>query len=164
VQYYLTILPEVRFHKTGRNPEKYLLRQAFSPAWFSNCVGNPLLPEEVLWRRKEAFSDGVSGQTRSLYQILGDHASTLASSSDTTSTGSKTHDWNPPKTAEQRWYREIFEEAYPGLGRLVPYFWMPKYVDAKDASARTLDIYRNDSDGIDDQEFAEFTEFEDDGF
>jgi asparagine synthase (glutamine-hydrolysing) len=88
----------------------------------------------------------------------------LASSSDTTSTGSKTHDWNPPKTAEQRWYREIFEEAYPGLGRLVPYFWMPKYVDAKDASARTLDIYRNDSDGIDDQEFAEFTEFEDDGF
>jgi asparagine synthase (glutamine-hydrolysing) len=165
VQYYLSILPEVRFHKTGRNPEKYLLRQAFSPAWFSDCAGNPLLPEKVLWRRKEAFSDGVSGKTRSLYEILGDHASTLFPSPETaTSTGAKVYDWNPPKTAEQRWYREIFEEAYPGLGRLVPYFWMPKYVNATDASARTLDIYHKDSNDIssDDQEFVEFAEFEDD--
>jgi asparagine synthase (glutamine-hydrolysing) len=48
---------------------------------------------------------------------------------------------NPPQTAEQRWYRAIFEEAYPGMANLVPYFWMPKYVEAKDASARTLSIY-----------------------
>lgn len=153
VQFYLSILPEIRFHKLGRNPEKYLLRQAFSPAWFANCQGNPLLPEEVLWRRKEAFSDGVSGQTRSLYEILGDHAK----SSKTLDLEQKSYTWNPPKTAEQQWYRQIFEEAYPGLGRLVPYFWMPKYVEASDASARTLDIYR---DGQTDEE-TESTEFVD---
>jgi len=153
VQFYLSILPEIRFHKLGRNPEKYLLRQAFSPAWFANCQGNPLLPEEVLWRRKEAFSDGVSGQTRSLYEILGDHAK----SSKTLDLEQKSYMWNPPKTAEQQWYRQIFEEAYPGLGRLVPYFWMPKYVEASDASARTLDIYR---DGQTDEE-TESTEFVD---
>lgn len=33
--------------------EKYLLRKAFD--------GLDLLPKEVLWRTKEAFSDGVSG-------------------------------------------------------------------------------------------------------
>jgi asparagine synthase (glutamine-hydrolysing) len=46
-----------------------------------------------------------------------------------------------PKTAEQFFYRKIFEKFYPGLGHLVPYFWMPKYVEANDASARTLSIY-----------------------
>ena len=29
-----------------------------------------LLPPEILWRKKEAFSDGVSSKGRSLYQIL----------------------------------------------------------------------------------------------
>ena len=46
-----------------------------------------------------------------------------------------------PKTAEQLYYRMIFEKSYPGMGRIVPYFWMPKYVNATDASARTLSIY-----------------------
>jgi asparagine synthase (glutamine-hydrolysing) len=48
---------------------------------------------------------------------------------------------NPPTTAEQAYYRKVFEDFYPGHGKIVPYFWMPKYVDATDASARTLDIY-----------------------
>ncbi len=33
--------------------EKYLLRKAF------DCPENPYLPEDVLWRQKEQFSDGV---------------------------------------------------------------------------------------------------------
>ena len=39
--------------------EKALLREAFDD------VDAPLLPREVLWRRKEAFSDGVSKPERS---------------------------------------------------------------------------------------------------
>jgi asparagine synthase (glutamine-hydrolysing) len=50
---------------------------------------------------------------------------------------------NPVKTSEQFFYRRIFEDEYPGRGGLVPYFWMPKYVDATDASARTLTLYDN---------------------
>jgi asparagine synthase (glutamine-hydrolysing) len=160
VQYYLSILPEVRFHKMGRNPEKYLLRQAFSMAWFTNHRGKPLLPDQVIWRKKEAFSDGVSGQARSLYEILGEHATTLTIEQ-------RSYTWNQPKTAEQRWYRQVFEEAYPGLGCLVPYFWMPKYVDATDASARTLDIYHESPtshENDDDPDFVDFAEFEDDTF
>lgn len=130
VQYYLSILPEVRCHNNNKNPEKYLLRSAFDSEHF--------LPQNVLWRRKEAFSDGVSGNARSLYEILQDHAKTI--DLDVNIVPVYTH--NPPQTVEQRWYRIIFEEAYPGLGHLVPYFWMPKYVEAKDASARTLDLYK----------------------
>ena len=33
--------------------EKYILRKAF------DVVDDPYLPEEVLWRQKEQFSDGV---------------------------------------------------------------------------------------------------------
>ena len=37
---------------------------------------------------------------------------------------------------------KLFEEYYPNMSHIVPYFWMPKYVDASDASARTLNIYK----------------------
>jgi asparagine synthase (glutamine-hydrolysing) len=37
----------------------------------------------------------------------------------------------------------LFEEYYPGYANVVPYFWMPKYVNATDPSARTLGIYKD---------------------
>ena len=39
---------------------------------------------------------------------------------------------------------------YPNFGYVIPYFWMPKYVNANDASARTLDIYNDDTNNIND--------------
>ena len=48
---------------------------------------------------------------------------------------------NPPTTKEQIYYRNLFEQYYPQCAHIIPYFWMPKYVNAKDASARTLDVY-----------------------
>jgi asparagine synthase (glutamine-hydrolysing) len=46
---------------------------------------------------------------------------------------------------EQLYYRTIFDNLYPGQDHLIPYFWMPKYVDATDSSARSLDIYSLDT-------------------
>jgi asparagine synthase (glutamine-hydrolysing) len=43
--------------------------------------------------------------------------------------------------SEKAYYRRIFDELYPNCAHIVPYYWMPKYTDAKDPSARTLDIY-----------------------
>ena len=130
VQFYLSLPIEARF--LPDKPEKYWLRKAFSEEEF----GEPLLPPEVLWRRKEAFSDGVSGEGRSLYQILQEHCkNAIISGTDTI------HSINSPTTEEQIYYRNIFEKCYPGFGEVVPYFWMPRYVEAKDASARTLSIY-----------------------
>ena len=112
--------------------EKYILRNAFG--------GMGLLPDDVLWRRKEAFSDGVSATERSLYQILQEYAAKMVGGADVSQSG-WTH--NPPQTTEQYYYRSIFEQAYPGRGDIVPYMWMPKYVNATDASARTLEIYND---------------------
>jgi asparagine synthase (glutamine-hydrolysing) len=50
---------------------------------------------------------------------------------------------NTPDTEEKIYYRKLFEEYYPNMSHVIPYFWMPKYVEATDASARTLSIYKN---------------------
>ena len=39
--------------------------------------------------------------------------------------------------------------VYPNFGYIIPYFWMPKYVNANDASARTLEIYNDNVDYVD---------------
>lgn len=61
--YFLSLLPEVRQPRDGI--EKYLLRTAFDKTG--------LLPNDILWRPKEAFSDGISSIKRSWYEILQDH-------------------------------------------------------------------------------------------
>jgi hypothetical protein len=62
---------------TGKS-EKYWLRYAFSTNHYCPDSGlDTILPENVLWRRKEAFSDGVSGTQRSLYQILQDYCAKM---------------------------------------------------------------------------------------
>jgi len=159
VQTYLSIPMNLRNHTIRNNCEKYLLRNAFDSVFFMNNDSKPLLPDCVLWRTKEAFSDGVSKTSRSLYQIIQEHTDALIVSEypeykkvenkedfiagliekDPALKNIKGH--LVPKTSEQYYYRKIFEEKYSGLGRVVPYFWMPKYVEAKDASARTLQVY-----------------------
>jgi asparagine synthase (glutamine-hydrolysing) len=133
VQYYLSIHPEIRY-TTNKKCEKFLLRNAFSSKNFKNSNGLPLLPDSILWRRKEAFSDGVSKNTRSLYEIIQENVPDIKNK--------KVYTINNPDTNEKYYYREIFESYYPDLDNIIPYYWMPKYVNAKDASARTLDIYK----------------------
>ena len=61
VDYYLSIDPQFKEHGKGKM-EKYTLRKAFE--------GTDILPREVLWRRKEAFSDGVSSQEEGWYKTI----------------------------------------------------------------------------------------------
>ena len=48
-------------------------------------------------------------------------------------------------TNEQAYYRYVFDAFYPGASDIVPYYWMPRFVHATDASARTLDMYDEDA-------------------
>jgi asparagine synthase (glutamine-hydrolysing) len=104
------------------------------------------LPDEVLWRSKEAFSDGVSKNDRSLYEILQDK---IRDKLDVKSENERMDlskldlkDHLLPETLEQDYYRSIFEKYYSGSGDILDFFWMPKFVNATDSSARTLDIYK----------------------
>jgi asparagine synthase (glutamine-hydrolysing) len=90
-----------------------------------------------LFRKKEAFSDGVSGLQRSWYQIIQEYLKDMAFVD-------KSYLYNPPITKEQKYYRKIFDSYYPTCDHIIPYFWMPKYVNARDASARTLQLYSLD--------------------
>jgi asparagine synthase (glutamine-hydrolysing) len=113
--------------------EKWCLRKAFEETG--------LLPSEVLWRKKEAFSDGVSSTEKSWYQEVQDRIE---------SKGLVPFDWeqrakefaNPvPKTKEAFYYRTVYETLYKHTGTYWP-FWMPKWSgETTDPSARTLSLY-----------------------
>ena len=137
VQFYLSLPPALRFHKRNNQCEKYLLRKAFSDTG--------LLPNEVLWRTKEAFSDGVSSLKKSWYSIIDEKI--IEQYGDTYDSIPPGVDWmhNVPVTREQIFYRRLFDRHYSGCSHTIPYFWMPKYTNAKDSSARTLDIYKQKS-------------------
>ena len=61
--YYLSIPPEERQPQDGI--EKHLLRSAFA--------NTGLLPDEILWRPKEGFSDGLASMRKSWYKLLQEH-------------------------------------------------------------------------------------------
>ena len=143
-QYYLSIPATIRYIALQKNCEKYLLRSAFDFKNYLNSQGESLLPQEILWRRKEAFSDGVSDTSRSLYQILKEYSTKQLSVIPNVN---HQYNENTPITDEQKYYRMLFDIYYPGCSKIVPYFWMPKYVDADDASARTLAIYTDKDTG-----------------
>ncbi len=113
-----------------------MLRNSFSIDNYKDFEGKQLLPDQILWRRKEAFSDGVSNHGRSLYQILQEHI--------VKSWENKFIKQFPVNIeTEKMYYRSIFDESYKNHTYILPYFWMPKYSNATDPSARTLDIYNS---------------------
>jgi asparagine synthase (glutamine-hydrolysing) len=118
----------------GKHAEKAILRKAFA--------GTNLLPDAVLYRKKEAFSDGVSGGTgeKSWYQICQEHA--LAEVGEGWEQKAAVFKHLTPKTAEAYYYRVLFDRLYRRAETCIPYFWMPKWSPgANDPSARTLEVY-----------------------
>ena len=111
---------------SGIAMEKQILREAFD-------IGN-WLPREVLWRKKEAFSDGVSSTSDSWYLRCSEYAQTKGLF---VSWWQEEH--NPPLTKEACWYRSLFEESYgKRFVTVIPHMWMPRWVNGTDPSARTL--------------------------
>jgi asparagine synthase (glutamine-hydrolysing) len=93
-----------------------------------------------MWRTKEAFSDGVSSMKKSWYETIQENVALNATLDLNYSTEGLI---NPPKTPEQKYYRQIFERHFSGRGNVIPYFWMPRFTQAEDSSARTLKIYES---------------------
>ncbi len=83
----------------GGKIEKNLLREAFAD----------LLPEEILWRQKEQFSDGVG---YSWIDTLREMTSEKVSD-ELFARSKERFPVNPPMTKEQYFYRCIFDELFP---------------------------------------------------
>lgn len=133
VNYYMNIPPSYKIPRKG--VEKYLLRKAFEHL--------NLLPKEVLWRTKEAFSDGVSSVEDSWYSTIQKFVNTQISDEEY-KYQSILCEPNPPELKETLYYRKIFDAAYPGCARILPYYWLPKWTgdNVKDPSARVLEVYK----------------------
>lgn len=118
--------------------EKALLRAAFA--------GDDLLPESVLWRRKNGFSDSVSDINRSWSVIIGEHVDGLVSDA-AYEEGRLRYAHDTPMTKEGYYYRTVFEEFYGDrhAASLTPYQWLPRWCgDVVDPSARVLATYAAD--------------------
>jgi len=131
--YYLSLPPQMRQPKDG--VEKHLLRSAFE---------GDVIPSEILWRPKEAFSDGVSSKKKSWFEILQSYIGEKVTD-EMMSEAAARFPFRPPTTKEAYYYRDTFESFYsPDMSKLIPYQWMPKWVGADDPSARVLTHYKND--------------------
>ena len=139
----LSIDPKLRLpthnEKLGHRIEKFLLRSSFE--------AENLLPFEALWRKKEAFSDGVSGEKRSWFEIIQEHAQTLYSDEDLEQR-KKEYSHMPPVNKESLYFRDIFEKHYgKNIDEIVPHYWLPKWSgDITEPSARVLNAYKRGED------------------
>ncbi|KAM7383762.1 hypothetical protein PAMA_011221 [Pampus argenteus] len=133
--YYMSLPEGMRVPKNG--VEKHLLRESFK--------GLNLIPDDILWRRKEAFSDGVMSMKKSWYTCLQEHLESVVNDAQMKNAHS-TFPYNPPLTKEAYYFRQVFEKAYPGRANWLTHYWMPRWTNATDPSARTLSIYKADKD------------------
>jgi len=108
-------------------PEKHILRTAF------DSIEDPYLPQEILWRQKEQFSDGVG------YSWI-DQLVTFCSkqvSDKEMEMASKLFPHNTPLTKEAYYFRKIFTEYYPEqLAAEMIEMWVPKWQKNADPSGR----------------------------
>ena len=112
---------------------KYLRRRAFER--------DHLLPDEILWRQKAAFSDAVG---HSMVDDLKEYAEGFYTDEEYEEKR-RMYGYARPFTKESLLYREIFEKYYPGQAEMIADFWMPNRewegCDVNDPSARVLSNY-----------------------
>ena len=109
MEYYMSIDPSKKMVKDGM--EKHLLRTAFEHD----------LPQDVVWRRKDGFSDGVSSFEKPWYEIIEEYAQKKY--------GMKERDM----------YKHIYDKYYSGIYN-IPYMWMPKWSNSKDSNPSNRSI------------------------
>ena len=133
----------------GGRIEKQVLRRAFEG----------VLPDEILWRQKEQFSDGVG---YAWIDSLRELAERKVSDQQLTTAGSR-FPLNPPQSKEAYLYRAIFTDHFPGesAAACVPagpsiacstsaaLRWDRSFADNADPSGRAVagihaDAYRHD--------------------
>ncbi len=137
--------PKQKMIVPGEKMEKHVLRKAF------DTPEDPYLPDSVLWRQKEQFSDGVG---YSWVDGLKDFAESAVSDFEFAKR-EETYPHNTPLTKEAYLYRRIFESKFPHKSseKLVKR-WIPRWQDYDiDPSGRANSSHGSTyhSEGVDDK-------------
>ena len=130
VKYVMAIDPAKKLNTYNKG--KYLLRHAFE---------GDLLPHDILYREKAAFSDAVG---HSMVDHLKEYANSYYTDEEFAAKKAQ-FTFAQPFTKESLLYREIFEKYYAGNAEMVIDFWMPNKswegCNVDDPSARVLSNY-----------------------
>jgi asparagine synthase (glutamine-hydrolysing) len=122
-------LVQLSFHLSGelKRPKEYekdLLRRAFI------CY----LPDEVLWRRKAAFSDAVSSSEKPWYKWIHEYVDSLDQSEIIQYGG----------TQESNYYKTVFSSIYKNYRPSIP-LWLPQWNNTDgEPSATVLQVYKKE--------------------
>lgn len=123
----MSIEANEKMPKTYDGKEKYILRKAF------DTPDNPYLPDEVLWRQKEQFSDGVG---YSWIDQLIEYCSSQVTDEQLAGAAVQ-FSYNSPTTKEAYFYRSIFHKYYPQVSAAQTVRkWIPKWQENQDPSGR----------------------------
>lgn len=131
VEYVLSTNPEYRYSRD--KIEKKILREAFSDGY---------LPENILWRKKEAFSDAVSSKEISWYESIQQFIiKKEGKEEEREGKDEEVFVHNPPQTLEAKYYRKLFNKYYK-YDNIIPHYWLPKWSgNIMDPSATKLECY-----------------------
>jgi len=110
--------------------EKYILRKAFDTT--DEPETQPYLPEKILWRQKEQFSDGVG---YGWIDALKDNAE-LHVTDEMMKNPKKEWGNDIPDTKEAYWYRCMFDEHFPSYCADTVMRWTPTWSNQTDPSGR----------------------------
>jgi asparagine synthase (glutamine-hydrolysing) len=115
--------------------EKWLVRKAFD--------GLEYIPQEILWRTKNAFSDATSVNTEagSQWKEMIKQTADLYVTDSRFAAREEIYPYQTPQTKEDMWYRDLFDSnSYEE--KAIPYKWLPSWVEgATDSSATTLKVF-----------------------
>lgn len=110
--------------------EKYVLRKAFDTS--AEPEMQPYLPDHILWRQKEQFSDGVG------YGWIDALRNTAEQNVSDHQMKNPRAEWGPdaPDTKEAYWYRLMFDELFPSQCASTVMRWTPTWSKQTDPSGR----------------------------
>jgi len=117
--------------------EKWPLRKAFEDK------DDPYLPDEILWRQKEQFGDGVG---YSWIDTVKAYCSKIISDAEFALAADK-FPHNTPDTKEAFYFRKVFEKYFPEEHSLKTVLkWIPKWQKNTDPSGRAAEIHYNSTE------------------
>jgi len=126
-----------KMHEPGKKMEKYILRKAF------DFPEKPYLPDNILWRQKEQFSDGVG---YSWIDGIKAHAEKVVSE-EQLAKAADVFPYDTPKTKEAYWFRTLFEAAFPqDSAKKTVDNWVPTWGKSRDPSGRVQMVHEKHTD------------------